>query len=212
QFRRRAISMARNRPEKERGASKDAWSRLPRPQDKRVSRMSTSMQPRTADLRQVKTPTDVTTRSKSGKPRDRKKQEIPRGCRTAAWQKRGIRSSIDPAEMRRAKVERPATRTEGRSQERIVARTGAMSPIAFLAQTISEYATQPGQRRLPARKTEVFPGPSQASSPLVTATMEPADFLSIAAANRVRPDGRGHLTRSVEEQESSGAGVAACAW
>src|SRR5215472_1351837 len=113
--------------------------------------MSTSTQPRTADLPEGKTLINVTTRSTSDKRRDRKKPEIPRGCRTATWQKRGTRSSRDPGELH-LKVERPATRTEDLSQERTCARTGAILLIAFPAQRISECAIQPRQRRLRAMR------------------------------------------------------------
>src|SRR5215469_10804370 len=114
--------------------------------------MSTSMRPRTADRPEEKNPIDVTTRSTWGKRRDRKKPGIPRGGRTAAWQKRGTGSSRDPVEMPLLKVERPATRTEGRSQERTGARIDAILPIAFPAQTMPEYAIPPGRRRLRARR------------------------------------------------------------
>src|ERR1700735_2767867 len=102
--------------------------------------MSTSMRPRTADLRAEKTSIAVTKRSTSGKPRAQTQQEIPREHRTAMWQKRGTRSSRDPAERRLLRAERPATRTEDRSQERTTVRTDDKGPIAFLAQRISECA------------------------------------------------------------------------
>src|SRR5215470_13263196 len=114
--------------------------------------MSTSMQLRTADLPEEKNRTDVTTKSTSGKPRDRKRQEILTGCRTVTWQKRGTRSSRDPGEMRLPTVERRAARRAGRSQGRTRVRTGATLLNAFPAQRISECAIRPGRRRLPATR------------------------------------------------------------
>src|SRR5215471_8426043 len=118
--------------------------------------MSTSMRPRTVDRPEGKNPIDVTTRSTSGKPRDRKKLGIPRECHTAMWQKRGTRSSRDPVQMIQ-KVERRATRTEVRSQEKIGAQTGATGVIAFPAQRKLECAIQPRPRTRLARRILGFP-------------------------------------------------------
>src|SRR5215469_5858397 len=114
--------------------------------------MSTSMQPHTADRPEEKLRIHVTTRSTWGKQLDQKRRETPRGCHTATWQKRGTRSSRDPLEMHLLKVERPATKREGRSRERINARTDANLPTAFPARKMSECAIQPRCRRLRARR------------------------------------------------------------
>src|SRR5215469_6149075 len=163
--------------------------------------MSTSMQPRTADLPEGKTLIGVTTRSRSDKPRDRKKPGIPTACRTATWQRKGTRSSRDPVEILPS-VERPATRTEGPSQERTGARIDASLRTAFRARKVSECAIQPRRRRLRARRIQGFPGPSPTPSPGVTSTTEEASVLQIGAANHVIPDQRAHLARSVEVQTS----------
>src|SRR5215469_4250468 len=163
--------------------------------------MSTSTQPRTADLPEVKAPIGVTTRSRSGKPGDRKRPGIPRGCRTATWQKTGTRSSRDPVEFL-SRLQRPATRREDRSRERIGVRTNASLPTAFPARIRSECAIQPRRRRLRTRRTYGFPGPSHTSSPRVTATSEEVSLLQIGAANHAIPDQRAHLARLVEEQTS----------
>src|SRR5262245_39445527 len=81
------------------------------------------------------------------------------------------------------KVERPATRTEGRSRERMCARRDAMMAIAFLARIVSEHAIQARRRRRRATQTYVAPDPHQASAVSVTATMERAVSLRIASAS-----------------------------
>src|SRR5215475_4627839 len=172
--------------------------------------MSTSRQRRTADLREGKAPRDETTRSKSDKPRDRRKQEIPRGCRMAGWQKTGTRRLRDPAEISRQRVEQQATRTEGRSRERTCARRDAILAIAFLARTMSEYAIPSRRRRLRARQTWAVPRVCQSSDLPATATMEQAAFLQIAAAKRVTSGPWALPAKSGGEQASSGADVAAC--
>src|SRR5215472_13021970 len=172
--------------------------------------MSTSMRLRTADPQEGTIRAGVMTSSKSGKRRDRKKQEIRRGCRKAMWRRRGRGSSRDPAEMRFPRIERRATRTEARSTERTDAQTDATVPIAFRAQRIPEYAIPPKRRRLPARRIEVFSGFSQTPAPLVNAPMEPAHLLQVAAAGRATKDRRAYPARSMEEQASSRADVATC--
>src|SRR5579863_5319301 len=159
------------------------------------------MPPRTADLPEGKAPVGVMTRSRSGKPRDRKRPGIPRGCRMATSQKRGTRSSRDPLETE-SSVERPATRREDRSRERIGAQTDASLPTAFPARRMSECAIQPRRRRLRARRIQGFPERSPTASPGVTSTTEEASVLQIGTANRVTQDQQAHPAKSLEEQTS----------
>src|SRR4030095_15130208 len=161
------------------------------------------MQQHTVDLQEEKAPDYLATRSKSDKPRDRRKQEIPKGCRTAVLQKRGTGSWRDPVEIHLLRVGRPPTRTEDRPQERTGARTDAMGPNSFLPRRIRECAIQPRRRRLRAKQTWVAPRLRQSSDLPVTAPRKQADFLQIAAANRVILDERAHLTRLMGGLSSS---------
>src|SRR6266702_5202547 len=85
----------------------------------------------TADPREQKGQTAARPKGRPDRPHARRRQEMPKECRRATWPERDIRESTIAAPLGHlARAERRATKREGRPQEKLLARTDAMLPIA----------------------------------------------------------------------------------
>src|SRR5260370_13672125 len=120
-----------------------------------------------------------------GKPRGRKRPEIRKEHRTARWPGIDTRvSTILATSSWSAMVGLPATRTEVRSRETMLAQSRARLAIATRAQTPQGCATQPVCLRPPASKWQDWSALSTLDAVRLIETTDPLLALTDAAARK----------------------------